>query len=146
MGKAILLPADVVIDSRRFQIQTLVESLQNQEILIPICYHWPQKEESRFIESILLRVPLGPIYLEELDDGRYGVIDGAKRMNAILHMLCQQRKFCSLAYYSRYNDMYVKQLEKHHQRRVLETSLMIHAIGKNVPQAVKDDLVMRLQT
>lgn len=146
MGKATLLPTDVVLDSKSFSIRAIAESIQKNEILIPICYHWPQKEESRFIESMLLRIPLGPIYFEEMDDGRYGVIDGAKRMNAVLHMICQQRQFCSLEYYSCYNDKYFRQLEKYHQRRILETQLMVHAIAKNVPQAVKDNLVMRFQT
>ena len=146
MDKAALLPAQVVIDSRLCSVKTLIDSLSDKSIIIPMSYHWSQKEESMFIESILLRIPLGPIYVEEFDEGRFEVIEGVKRMNALQNIVLLNRPFCSLEYYTKYNDMPFDKMEHHHQRRVLETGIMIHSIKKSVPQAVKDNSVMRLQT
>jgi hypothetical protein len=45
---------------------------------------WSRKKKSLFIESLLMNIPIPPIFLYETDLNRYEVMDGQQRLNAIL--------------------------------------------------------------
>ena len=48
---------------------------------------WLTPQKSRLIESLLLNVPIPPIFLYETDSARYEVMDGQQRLNAIKEFL-----------------------------------------------------------
>lgn len=45
---------------------------------------WDQGKKARFIESLLMNIPVPPIFLYETDLNRYEVMDGQQRLNTIL--------------------------------------------------------------
>jgi len=45
---------------------------------------WDVDKKSRFIESLLMNIPVPPIFLYETDLNRYEVMDGQQRLNSIL--------------------------------------------------------------
>ena len=45
---------------------------------------WDVAKRSRFIESLLLNIPVPPVFLYEWDLGRYEVMDGQQRLNSIV--------------------------------------------------------------
>jgi Protein of unknown function DUF262 len=45
---------------------------------------WDTEKKSRFIESLLMNIPVPPIFLYETDLNRYEVMDGQQRLNTIL--------------------------------------------------------------
>lgn len=49
-------------------------------------FRWTQGAQSRFIESLLLEMPVPPIYVVESDDGQYQLIDGLQRFSSYLHL------------------------------------------------------------
>lgn len=46
---------------------------------------WTEGARSRFIESLLLEMPVPPIYVVEEDDGKKLLIDGLQRLSSYLH-------------------------------------------------------------
>ncbi|MBD8548653.1 DUF262 domain-containing protein [Sphingomonas sp. CFBP 8760] len=44
---------------------------------------WTVPQKSRLIESLLLNIPIPPVYLFESDAARYEVMDGQQRLNAV---------------------------------------------------------------
>lgn len=49
-------------------------------------FRWSQGAQSRFIESLLLEMPVPPIYVVESDTGKYQLIDGLQRFSSYLHL------------------------------------------------------------
>jgi hypothetical protein len=49
-------------------------------------FQWSEGARSRFIESLLLEMPVPPIYVIEEDEGRYLLIDGLQRISSYLHL------------------------------------------------------------
>jgi len=45
---------------------------------------WDLEKKSRFIESLLMNIPVPPVFLYETDLNRYEVMDGQQRLNTIL--------------------------------------------------------------
>lgn len=50
-------------------------------------FRWSDKQKSRFIESILLDVPIPPIFVAEDADRNWDVIDGVQRLSTIFEFL-----------------------------------------------------------
>jgi len=50
-------------------------------------FRWSEGKQSRFIESILLEMPIPPIFVIERRDGVYELIDGLQRISSYLHFL-----------------------------------------------------------
>lgn len=48
-------------------------------------FRWSFEKRSRFIESLILEMPIPPIFVIEIDEGRYELIDGLQRISTYLH-------------------------------------------------------------
>lgn len=48
-------------------------------------FRWSEGQRSRFIESLLLEMPVPPIFVIEVEEGRYQLIDGLQRISSYLH-------------------------------------------------------------
>lgn len=49
-------------------------------------FRWSAGAQSRFIESLLLEMPVPPIYVVEAEDSSYQLIDGLQRFSSYLHL------------------------------------------------------------
>lgn len=49
-------------------------------------FRWSEGARSRFIESLLLEMPVPPIYVVEDENGSYQLIDGLQRFSSYLHL------------------------------------------------------------
>lgn len=48
-------------------------------------FRWSKGKQSQFIESLLLEMPIPPIFAIEVEEGRLELIDGLQRLSAYLH-------------------------------------------------------------
>jgi len=48
-------------------------------------FRWSEDKQSRFIESLLLELPVPPIFVVEREEGIYELIDGLQRISSYLH-------------------------------------------------------------
>jgi hypothetical protein len=48
-------------------------------------FRWSEKQQSLFIESLLLDMPIPPIYVDEQKDGSYVLVDGLQRISSYLN-------------------------------------------------------------
>lgn len=67
-------------------ISTLPEMIKEQIDLNPDFQRrdrWDVEKQSRFIESIIINVPIPPVFLGEDQYGKYVVLDGRQRLTAI---------------------------------------------------------------
>ncbi|HCG8432189.1 TPA: DUF262 domain-containing protein [Vibrio parahaemolyticus] len=49
-------------------------------------FRWTEGARSRFVESLLLEMPVPPIYVVEDENGSYQLIDGLQRFSSYLHL------------------------------------------------------------
>lgn len=67
----------------------LLDMYNNQELIIDPEYQrlfrWPKDKQSRFIESLIIELPIPPIFVLESSEGIYELIDGLQRVTTYLH-------------------------------------------------------------
>jgi Protein of unknown function DUF262 len=67
----------------------LLDMYKSSELIIDPEYQrafrWSVGKESRFIESLILGMPIPPIFVIELEDSKYELIDGLQRLSSYFH-------------------------------------------------------------
>ncbi|MDE5069530.1 MAG: hypothetical protein O4752_10425 [Trichodesmium sp. St4_bin8_1] len=96
-----------------------------------------------FIESILVRIPTIPLYLENTGN-YYKVLDGNGRLFSLKLLLVNQYNFGEFDYLTELNNLKFYQLSRKYQRRILETDLTIHIIELGTPQFIVHNIRKRL--
>ncbi len=108
---------------------------------------WDEERQSRLIESLLMNVPIPPVFLGEDEYGFYVVLDGRQRLTAIQSFLNNTLALKGLIVWDdlnglRFNDLVKRGLEKHLTRRFLSAIALL----KESSPAIKYDVFDRLNT
>lgn len=72
-------------------VATVIEQIANGDIILEPeyqrKYRWDTIKASRFIESLLLNIPIPTVFLAEEEDVTYSVIDGQQRLTTIRNFI-----------------------------------------------------------
>jgi uncharacterized protein with ParB-like and HNH nuclease domain len=81
--------AKVHTKSIDMSLNELADMYESGELIIQPDYQrnfrWSNEQQSRFIESLVLELPVPAIYVIETNDGIYELIDGLQRISSYLH-------------------------------------------------------------
>jgi len=131
-------------------ISTLPEMIKEQIDLNPDFQRrdrWDVDKQSRFIESIIMNVPIPPVFLGEDQYGKYVVLDGRQRLTAIKDFLSNLFKLSGLKVWEdlngqNYNELQKKKLSAAITRRFVPAVVIL----KESSSQVKYDVFDRLNT
>ena len=130
-------------------IQTLIEQWDSHLLGIPEIqreYVWDNGRASRLIESLILNIPIPPLYFAETKDARFEVIDGHQRVRSIARYLTNQFGLSGLRVLSEYKAKRFHQLPEREQRFLTTRSLRVVIITYDSHPNMKFEVFERLNT
>lgn len=81
----------VLIQQYDYAVRTLMDMVVEGDLVLDPDYQrqyrWPDEKAARFIESIVLNIPVPVLYLAEDSDGTFSVIDGQQRLTSLLRFI-----------------------------------------------------------
>jgi len=94
---------------------------------------WDIKRKSQFIESLLMNVPIPPIFLLEWEYGRYEVMDGQQRLDAVISFYANEYKLTGMKYWTELNGLSYNQFlplvrRALDRRRISATTIMTESV------------------
>jgi Protein of unknown function DUF262/HNH endonuclease len=97
-------------------------------------YVWGSRPElpSRLIESLLLKIPIPPIYFGKVSGGRLEVIDGQQRLTTLVNFVRNKFPLSRLQRMSSLNGKFFKDLSAEQQEKILDEpirTIVIDAAG-----------------
>lgn len=150
-------PEDINIKIVPRNIGQLVELLEDQQILIPKYQRlpnlWNNTKKSRFIESLMLDLPIPLFYFDEGENKKWYVVDGLQRMSTLEHFMLgtggvgknkSHLKLENLEFLTEYNTKTWEDLPKDIKRRINSNQVTINLIGKGTPDEVKYTIFSRI--
>lgn len=82
---------DVSTDSYTMSVGEVISMYRDGELTLnpdfQRLFRWTILQQSRFVESLLIGIPVPPIFVFEAPDGKWEVVDGLQRLSTVL-------KFC----------------------------------------------------
>lgn len=155
------------VDSQIIKIRTksldvsfneLYDMYQNKELRISPDYQrlfrWGEEKQSRFVESLILEMPVPPIFVIETEDGVYDLIDGLQRISSYLHFRGERLgetdndflilRGCDIV--DDLNDLTFDKLPKALQIKIKRSFVRMEVIKKESETSLKYHMFKRLNT
>jgi hypothetical protein len=108
---------------------------------------WDEVKQSRFIESVLMRIPLPVFYLAEQEDGKIIVVDGLQRLMTFKRYLNNQFALKGLKHPRvDLNGKRFQNLDSKFQNRIEDTNLTLYLIDSKVPERARLDIFERVNS
>ncbi|MNF75256.1 hypothetical protein D3C84_573150 [compost metagenome] len=106
---------------------------------------WNNSKRSRFIESVVMNVPVPPVFLGEEQYGKYVVLDGRQRLTAAYKFLTDEFRLEGLQIWKELNGLTFSEIKKKGfsatiERRFLSAILLTHESSPEVKYEVFDRL------
>lgn len=144
-------PSDRRITTQPYDlsIQTLSEQWKQKTLVIPEMqreYVWDNGRASRLIESLLLNIPVPPVYFAERADAVFEIVDGHQRVNSIVRYLNNQFSLTGIRILTEYARKRFHQLPGKEQRFLKTRSLRAVVIGVESHPNMKFEVFERLNT
>jgi hypothetical protein len=141
--KLITHPYDFIIRSLKEQVDdktlVLADDFQRRQV-------WDEVMASRFIESLLINVPIPPCYFAESEDASYSVIDGQQRLTAIYRYINNEFPLKSLRVRGDLNRKRFNELGVVDKRTIQSRSIRCVVILKESDPDVKFDVFDRFNS
>jgi hypothetical protein len=108
---------------------------------------WEPAKQSKFIESLLMRLPLPVFYLAENNDGRTIVVDGLQRLMTIFRYINNVFALKGLKGFStEFNNRKFEDLPPKYQNYIEDTQLILYLIDNKVPVQAQLDIFERVNS
>lgn len=140
------------IESKSGNMNTLLSRLENEEIDLAPDFQrlggiWDKKNQSRLIESLMLRIPIPAFYFDGTNDEKWLVVDGLQRLTTIRSfVISQDLRLCDLEYLKEHEGKTFNDLPRPLQRAIREADLVWYLIMPGTPENVKFDVFRRINT
>jgi hypothetical protein len=157
-GAARLDAERIEIQTRGMNVEQLLSRIRAKTIdLLPEVRRerdgWSDLRQSRLVESLLLKIPLPPVYVVEDANENWTVVDGMRRLTAVARFVDPDAvgqaplALRGLEYLGdEFDGGAFDNLPPRMQRRLNETELAIHVIRHATPEPVKFNIARRINT
>ncbi|WP_429055578.1 DUF262 domain-containing protein [Aeromonas jandaei] len=147
------LKKTVAYDSKDYTIEILAKKYMegldddNNEIYVPDYqrdFVWDDSRQSRLIESIVLGLPIPPIFVAENKDGRLEIVDGSQRVRTLSAFISNELTLCHLEKITTLNGLKFDDLDVSRKRKFNNTTFTVIVLSENATDDVKNDLFERI--
>ncbi|HNT75756.1 MAG TPA: DUF262 domain-containing protein [Anaerolineae bacterium] len=127
---------------RRLTRELLITDPEFQRNLV-----WKSAQKSRFIESILLNIPLPPLYVNQTQNGKYIIVDGLQRTTTMADFLDDRFALSDdLTVLTELCGYKFSGLTQYLQTKIEDKQLLIYLIKPSVPLPMIYDIFERINT
>lgn len=119
-------------------IRTLCGRMEQGDLLLTPKYQrnagiWPPERRSRFIESLLVGIPVPPVFVARRADAREEVVDGLQRLDTIRRFVGGSIPLSHLEFLPAFEGVRFGRFPENTQRRFLSTSLTLLSVPIDAP-------------
>lgn len=146
-------PTKIDIDTKTPSLDTLIKRIRHKTIQLNTESYFQRKDDlwnkvnqSRLIESILIRFPLPAFFFDASDDNNWLVVDGLQRLSSIRNFVEGKLELTNLEFLVHLNGKKWDDLSTDLQRLIEESQVVIYKIMPGTPTDVKFNIFKRINT
>jgi hypothetical protein len=147
--------------TKEFTIEVLVqkylegEAEDENEIFVPTYqreFVWSRERQSKFIESVILELPIPYIFIATLprtiadDEGRAEIVDGSQRVRTLAAFLTDQLTLVGLEKLASLNGYHFSDLEISRQRKLKRQGIRVIELSDKANESIRRDIFERINT
>jgi hypothetical protein len=160
-GQIRALKNNVDYQTKEFTLEVLVQKYaegaeeDENEIFVPAYqreFVWSKSRQSKFIESVILELPIPYIFIATLsrnisdDEGRAEIVDGSQRVRTLHAFLNNELKLVDLEKLDKLNGFYFSDLEMSRQRKIKRQGIRVIELSDRATEDIRRDIFERINT
>ena len=143
------LQKEISFDTKDYPIEVLVDKFRADDFYIPEYqrkFVWDNAKKVRFIESVLLGLPIPFMFFSDNEDGRCEIIDGAQRTQTLEEFLYNDLMLDGLEKLTSLNGFKFTDLPEIFQRKFKGRTLRIIVLADTTTIETRQDIFNRINT
>jgi hypothetical protein len=138
---------EIRFDTRDFPIETIVARFNKDNFFVPLYqreFIWNNDDQSQFIESVIMGLPIPIMFLAEDDDGTFEIVDGAQRIQTLDAFLAGDLVLEGLKKLDSLNGYMFSDLPENQQNKLVSRALRIVILNQETTDESRQDLFNRI--
>ena len=154
--EAALAEAQVVELSKRiefylteYSVELLANKMRKGEFVVPSyqrAYTWEPERKSRFIESLVIGLPIPFLFFWEMPDGNLEIVDGSQRLRSIEEFILGDFRLGQLDGLSALSGFKYSDLPESRRRKINNRSIRGIVLNEHADEQARFDLFERINT
>lgn len=132
-----------------YNVEILVNKLVAGDFVVPNYqreFTWDVPRKSKFIESVLIGLPIPFLFFWEADDGRMEIVDGSQRLRTLREYISGELALQKLEEIPFLNGTIFSDLSNSRQRKFLNRSIRGIVLNENADPQARFDMFERINT
>lgn len=148
--------AEIVDRSRRidfymteYSVELLAEKMAREEFVIPAYqreFTWEPKRKSRFIESLIMGLPIPFLFFWEMDNGKLEIVDGSQRLRTLHEYILGDLELGELDELPSLEGTKFGDLSSSRQRKIKNRSIRGIVLNEHADDQARFDMFERINT
>jgi hypothetical protein len=148
--------AQIVDQSKRiefyiteYSVEILANKMSASEYVVPGYqreFTWEHERKSRFIESLIMGLPIPFIFFWEMPDGRLEIVDGSQRLRTLEEFLLADLQLGDLEQLTLLSGFRFRDLPESRQRKIRNRSIRGIVLNEHADEAARLDMFERINT
>jgi hypothetical protein len=148
--------AEIVEQSKRiefymteYSVEILAQKVRNGEFIVPAYqreFTWEQDRKSRFIESVLMGLPIPFLFFWEMDDGKLEIVDGSQRLRTLEEFVLGDLRLSELQALPKISGFKFSDLPDSRQRKIKNRSIRGIVLNEHADEQARFDMFERINT
>jgi hypothetical protein len=155
-GQVEAAEAEIVEQSKRidfylteYSIELLAQKTNNGEYVVPKYqreFTWEDERKSRFIESVLMGLPIPFLFFWEMPDGKLEIVDGSQRLRTLAEFVLGSFRLGDLESLPAVSGFVFKDLPESRQRKIKNRSIRGIVLNEHADEQARFDMFERINT
>lgn len=132
-----------------YSVELLANKMRKREFVVPLYqreYTWEPERKSRFIESLVLGLPIPFLFFWEMPDGKLEIVDGSQRLRSIEEFVLDDLRLGELQSLTTLSGFKFSDLPESRQRKINNRSIRGIILNEHADEQARFDMFERINT
>ncbi|MFJ2009847.1 DUF262 domain-containing protein [Streptomyces globisporus] len=132
-----------------YSVEILANKMRDGEYVVPNYqreFTWEDERKSKFIESVLMGLPIPFVFFWEMADGKLEIVDGSQRLRTLEQFLLNDFRLGDLDKLPAVSGFTFSDLPESRQRKVRNRSIRGIVLNEHADEAARLDMFERINT
>jgi hypothetical protein len=132
-----------------YSVEILANQMRDGEFKVPPYqreFVWEHERQSRFIESVMMGLPIPFLFFWEMGDGRLEIVDGSQRLRTLQEFVLGDLRLADLESLPSVSNFRFADLPESRQRKIKNRSIRGIVLNEHADEQARFDMFERINT
>ncbi len=130
-----------------YSVEMLANKMRSNDYVVPQYqreFTWEEERKTKFLESIIMGLPIPFIFFWEMPDGKLEIVDGSQRLRTIQEFLLGDFRLGNLEQLTLASGLRFRDLPQSRQRKIKNRSIRGIVLSEHADEAARLDMFERI--